>query len=253
MCERCQRAQAICICASLPAAKLFTKTRICVLQHPNEAHKKKAIGTVPLMKLCLSNIDVIVHSRRDCPQDEVDRRLGALVQQPGTLLLYPGANAAPIERFASREPPAAHGGPTTLLVLDGTWPQARQLMRQQPQLASLQRVTLPTGDGGQPSLYGEIRRLHENKHVPGFISTLEAVGQALEALEPGGANGALANGALANGALVNAAMRRAMVSMVEQQRAYRTSGLARLQEPRASAERGRDARASSCYQQSVCL
>lgn len=230
-CQNCQRAQAICICSSLPAAKLLTKTTICVLQHAHEAHRKKAIGTVPIMKLCLSNVDVIVHSRR--LQEEIDSRLSALVQQPGTLLLYPGADAVPIARFALSEEPSADCGPKTLLVLDGTWPQARQLIRLQPQLAQMQRVTLPTGDNGQPSLYGEIRRLHESKHVPGYISTLEAVGHALELLEPGDANA----GTFANGVL-----RRAMASMVEKQRVYRSTGIARLQ---ATGERGAWARRES--------
>ena len=67
-CDRCLRPQRICLCAALPAAKLRTRTRVVVLQHYREARDKTVIGTVPLLKLCLENVEVVV--------DDFDRARG---------------------------------------------------------------------------------------------------------------------------------------------------------------------------------
>ncbi len=87
------------------------------------------------------------------------------------ILLYPGEGA----RDLALEPPT---GPVTLCVLDGTWWQARKLFQQNPELQALPRYALAPQ---APSRY-RIRRepaLH-------CISTIEAIGQALQLLEPGG-------------------------------------------------------------------
>ena len=87
------------------------------------------------------------------------------------ILLYPGPDALDLAEAPPR-------GPVTLVVLDGTWWQAKKLFQQNPELASLPRYSLSPSS---PSRY-RIRRepaLH-------CISTIEAIGEALSLLEPAG-------------------------------------------------------------------
>jgi hypothetical protein len=86
-------------------------------------------------------------------------------------LLYPGEGS----RDLAQHPPQ---GAVTLVVLDGTWWQAKKLFQQNPELAALPRYSLSPQS---PSRY-RIRRepaLH-------CISTIEAIGEALTLLEPNG-------------------------------------------------------------------
>jgi len=87
------------------------------------------------------------------------------------ILLYPGEGARDLAE-------AAPQGPVTLVVLDGTWWQAKKLFQSSPELWGLPRYALsPTS----PSRY-RIRRepaLH-------CVSTIEAVAEALNVLEPTG-------------------------------------------------------------------
>ena len=49
--------------------------------------------------------------------------LAELLRRPDTLLLYPGAEAVDIEAI----PPAEEGHPYNLILLDGTWGQAKSM------------------------------------------------------------------------------------------------------------------------------
>jgi DTW domain-containing protein len=84
------------------------------------------------------------------------------------VLLYPGDGAIDV---ASHPPP----GPVTLVVVDGTWWQARKVIRENPELAALPRYTFtpPT-----PSEY-RIRREPE----AACVSTIEALVHVLGVLE----------------------------------------------------------------------
>lgn len=88
------------------------------------------------------------------------------------VLLYPGPGA----RDLALEPPA---GPITLVVLDGTWWQAQKLLKKNPELARLPRYGLAPSS---PSRY-RIRR----EPAVHCVSTIEAIVQALVALEGDGA------------------------------------------------------------------
>lgn len=84
------------------------------------------------------------------------------------VLLYPGEGAIDV---ASRPPP----GPVTLVVVDGTWWQARKMIRENPELSALPRYTFtpPT-----PSEY-RIRKEPDATSV----STIEALVHVLGVLE----------------------------------------------------------------------
>ena len=150
-----------CYCASV--SPITTRTRVVVLQHPREYGN--AIGTARIAQLCLPSSEVFVGVEfADQP------RLNALLSDPErpAIVLYPGKDA----RDLHREPPP---GPVTLVLIDGTWNQARSLMSRNPLLAQLPRYAF---EPPRPSEY-QIRR----EPRADYVSTIEALSFALEALE----------------------------------------------------------------------
>jgi DTW domain-containing protein YfiP len=142
---------------------LPTRTRIVVLQHPREADV--AINTARIAALCLPSSSV--HVGVDFDGDGAVR---ALLSDPASpaILLWPGEGARDL---ASDPPPS----PVTLVVVDGTWWQARKLVRSNPRLAALPRYAFTPP---RPSDY-RIRR-EPAEHC---VSTVEALALALGFLE----------------------------------------------------------------------
>lgn len=133
-----------------------------ILQHPREA--RLAICSAWLARIALENAEL----HRGVRFGE-DPRVRAIAASPGTALLFPGEGAAPAESLAD-DPPR------TLVVVDATWPQAEKMLRANPFLAALPRISLRPGAA---SGYGGLRR----EPAPGHLSTIEAVALALGALE----------------------------------------------------------------------
>ena len=84
-----------------------------------------------------------------------------------------------------------------MVVLDGTWTQAKALWWRNPWLLKLDRIVVQPKE---PSIYGKLRK----EPRAGFVSTLEAVADALAA-----------HGEREE---VSAALRRAMRTMVQRAR-----------------------------------
>lgn len=160
-CPRCGRPLVACYCAHVEPIE--TKTRIVVLQHPRE--RNKAIGTARIAALCLPALEIVVGV--DFEQDE---RTRALLDDPArpAVLLYPSPGA----RDLATDPPE---GPVTLVVLDGTWNQAKSLLKHNAWLERLPRVAF---DPARPSEY-RIRREPRAE----CLSTIEAIANALGVLE----------------------------------------------------------------------
>lgn len=164
VCADCARPSVVCLCGALQ--RLEARTRVVILQHPRESDV--AINTARLVELALQGAERHVGIKLD----EVPR-LRARLSDPAApaILLYPGEGSRDLAEHTPE-------GPVTLVVLDGTWWQAKKLFQQNPELASLPRYSLSPQS---PSRY-RIRRepaLH-------CISTIEAIGEALTLLEPNG-------------------------------------------------------------------
>ena len=160
VCPRCHLPLPACLCAWVrPTAN---RLPVLVLQHPQEAAQAK--GSVRLLGLSLQACTVQVGDAFD------PAALAAWLGPPGaSLLLYPDApGTAP-----PREGPLPQ--PVRLVLLDGTWRQARGLLRSHPALQALPRWALP--DLAPPRY--SIRRAQQ----PGQRSTLEAACTALGLLE----------------------------------------------------------------------
>jgi len=151
----------MCYCASLP--RLETVTRVVILQHRRE--RDMAIGTARMARLSLPNAEL--HVGVDWTDSAPLTRALSDPDRP-PILLYPGPNA----RDILTEPPA---GPVTLVVVDGTWAQARSVVRDNPILNALPRYAF---SAPEPSRY-RIRREPRAE----YCSTIEALMHVLGVLE----------------------------------------------------------------------
>jgi DTW domain-containing protein YfiP len=158
-CARCRRPTAFCYCASLPS--LTTATNVVFVQHPKE--RDKAIGTARMAHLSLPGSTLVEGI-------EVDEhpQVAPLLGRDDVAVLFPGASARPVTEWGARPP-------TTMIVVDGTWWQAKRVMERSPRLASLPRMSI---DAPAPSTY-RIRKPPSDQH----LSTVEAVALALGVLE----------------------------------------------------------------------
>jgi len=156
-CAACGRPEVVCYCRFV--TRLATKTRVLILQHPRE--EKVPINTARIAALCLENAELHVGVKW--------RDLQALAdpERPAALL-YPGPGAIDV----SVSPPK---GPITLVVVDGTWWQAKKLVRENPELAALPRYAFQPQ---APSNY-RIRKEPQND----YVSTVEALVHVLSVLE----------------------------------------------------------------------
>lgn len=150
----------MCYCRALP--RIDTATRVVILQHPRE--RDMPIGTARMASLCLPGAELHVGIRWS--GERLAGALGDPARPP--ILLHPGPGA----RDILRDPPR---GPVTLIVVDGTWSQARTVVRDNPVLQALPRYAFATPE---PSHY-RIRREPRAE----YVSTIEAVMHVLGALE----------------------------------------------------------------------
>ncbi|XP_074184678.1 tRNA-uridine aminocarboxypropyltransferase 2 isoform X2 [Rhinolophus sinicus] len=119
-CSRCSRPQKVCLCPFLPLHPLHISTHLYVIQHP--AEESKVLRTVPLLAACLPQDKCKVKIGRRF-SEERDPELSAVCRRSGTLILYPGDEAANLEEFILDSPVY----PSTIIIIDGTWSQAKDI------------------------------------------------------------------------------------------------------------------------------
>lgn len=154
-CPRCYLPTSLCLCAEVP--QVPTRTELLVIRHNKE--KEKSTNTARIAALALPRCQLLTYGAPGQPFDP------AVIEGPDTWLLFPG-NAPP----APDAPP-----PRRLVVLDGSWGQARRMVQRVPQLRRLPSLTLPP-----PA--PNTRRLRRPPHPEG-MSTIEAMAGAVALLE----------------------------------------------------------------------
>lgn len=168
ICPHCARPQRACLCAwAVPTANTLP---VLVLQHPQEAAHAK--NSVRLLRLSLAQCRVEVGEVFDA--QALAGWLGH-GDDGASLLLFPDPPGSAVAALLTGCTPATLPCPARLVLLDGTWRQARALLRDNPLLQWLPRWGLP--DLAPPRY--TIRRAHR----PGQRSTLEAACAALGLLE----------------------------------------------------------------------
>lgn len=160
VCMHCRRPEVVCWCAWLTS--IPTRTRVVFLQHPRE--REVAIGTARMASLCLAGSELHVGVRFD--DATLARVLGDRERPP--VLLWPGPGAIDV----AASPPSQ---PVTLVVVDGTWSQARKLVSTNPELAALPRYAFAPDEPGR-------YRIRKEPSAE-CVSTIEALAHVLGVLE----------------------------------------------------------------------
>ena len=159
LCYQCFRPKALCFCEAIP--QIDNRTNVLILQHVGE--RFHPFNTARIVQTALRRSHLIA---------DHNHRFGnyQLPLQADAGLLYPRENATPLSELAE------HERPTQLVVIDGTWHQAKTIVRDAPQLAELPCYRLTPAAPGQY----RIRREPDQQS----LSTVEATVAALRALEP---------------------------------------------------------------------
>lgn len=160
-CYRCDKPEIACLCARVP--RVPNRTPILIVQHKRES--RHPLGTVRIADLGLENCTIRIVPASARSDSAVPDWVPA-----GAGLLYPGPEAKELTSAT------AEGRPQALVVIDGTWHQARALFRDHAWLRELPRYRLTPTEAARYRIRREPR--------PNYRSTIEAIVQALEILEP---------------------------------------------------------------------
>lgn len=160
-CYRCLRPEDLCYCERMPSVP--TATRVVILQHPHE--RTHPFGTARLARMCMPNAAVHV------PIPGFTGTLCKVLDVPeDSAVLFPHPDADDLATIPEAE------WPSTLIAIDGTWSHAKRVYRENPWLHTKRHVRL------QPSAPSNYRIRKEPK--PEYISTIEAIVEALRIIEP---------------------------------------------------------------------
>lgn len=161
-----------CYCAAMPPLQL--SHRLWVVMHHKEALRTTATGK--LLLLAHPHATLLVSGVA-----EHDAELAQVALRASAVCLYPSDDAlTPTAVLESSGCGGATGGNALdLIVLDGTWNQARAILRTLP--PSLRKVSVDLA--GMRSLFGTcLRKQGREREQAGRVSTLEAYGALALAL-----------------------------------------------------------------------
>ncbi|MDU0961066.1 MAG: tRNA-uridine aminocarboxypropyltransferase, partial [Bradyrhizobium sp.] len=180
-CPHCQKPLPLCICDSV--TPLESRLGLLILQHPQE--QDRALGTARLAAQHFKTAVV----RVGLSWPSLAKALGRAVADPARwAILYLGsAKAADLDPDSevlalTRKGEVAENQRAILksidgvILLDGTWSQAKALWWRNPWMLKCQRVILGPR---RPSRYGHLRREPRRDG----LSTIEAAGLLMAALE----------------------------------------------------------------------
>ena len=179
-CPRCLKPRALCVCAEITPVK--NRTAVLILQHPQE--QDRALGTARLTSLQLQKATLKI----GLSWPSLAAALGRPADPKRWAVVYLGS-VAPAELAPEREvlvldrkgQPIANQDAALkeiegIVLLDGTWSQAKTLWWRNPWVLKAKRIVL---NPSRPSRYGLIRREPRRDS----LSTLEAAGLALARIE----------------------------------------------------------------------
>ncbi|XP_075638981.1 tRNA-uridine aminocarboxypropyltransferase A-like [Castanea sativa] len=210
ICSKCSRPTRVCLCETLPAQPIPTKTHILIIQHPHEARHK--LSTVPLLTKCLLNSTTVVTRR-------LRHGLSPLLDQsPPAVYLFPPTPSSPAVTLSQSQPQNDNDNDddsVVLIVFDATWKHAREMVRASEEYLSrfASRVCLEGYDesvGGRSIYDSDSELILRKEPCGGCVSTMEAVARALRVIEP-------------NGLCVEAQLLRVLRDMVRLQARYLTT------------------------------
>jgi len=179
ICDRCGKPPGVCICDRVePVA---TRLKVVILQHPQE--DDAILGTARLVQLTLANTEIRVglswasleHALGIKSLDRTRWAVLAATKPPAPIPDAERNSAVLVMDPKGRSRDLKRHGLEGVIVLDGTWSQAKTLWWRNPWLLKLPRIVLTPKE---PSLYGKLRKPPRRE----WVSTLEAVADVLPAL-----------------------------------------------------------------------
>lgn len=169
-----RRPQVVCWCPSLPCPPLDIECSIVILQHP--AEEKRSLRTALMLQLGLKPGKCIVYKGKKFPTPKNQAELEPVLKSPNSLLLYPSGESVPLETIKeqslTKEGPL---GPFTLVLIDGTWPQAKAIYASSHILHDMRQVKLLAT--------GTSEYIIRTQPTEGCLSTLETAAKSLTVLE----------------------------------------------------------------------
>lgn len=178
-CAKCQKPEALCLCRFISAVN--TNISVLILQHPQEP--KEPLSTAYVAHLCLPSSKL----RIGLSWPNLEKAWGEKVDKQFWGVLYLGtkknsANARELVSVIDRKGEASPRSKEILnslegiVILDGTWAQAKTLWWRNSWLIKLKRLVLAPKT---KSLYSKLRR----EPRADSVCTLEAIALCLSVLE----------------------------------------------------------------------
>ena len=176
-CTRCLKVPELCVCSFIQPQT--PRTQILILQHPQEPDKD--LGTARIAHLALTDSALKI----GLSWPNLKAALGREAQPSQWGILYLGSGiksdneqtSVPLQWVSRNGTPRE--APTTLtgiVVLDGTWSQAKALWWRNAWLLKLNRAVL---NPVQKSLYRNLRKEPRRE----CLSTIESIAETLNALQ----------------------------------------------------------------------
>lgn len=136
------------------------------MQHP--AEEKRCLRTAPMLQLGLANNKCLIFKGKKFPQARHEN-LENILLQDNTILLYPSKTAIDIRELD------VNSKNYNLVLIDGTWPQAKAIYASSPILQKVKQVKLLVTSGSNYII--------RTQPTEGCLSTLETAAEALSQLE----------------------------------------------------------------------
>lgn len=183
ICDNCGKPDRFCVCSLVE--QLECKTHVLILQHPQENREK--FGTGKFLHLCLPNSTFKV----GLSWRNFEAAIGSKVDRTRWAILYLGSTPGNPASTGTKASVISLVNPNTkrlesaeslltriqgIVVLDGTWSQAKTLWWRNPWLLKLPRIALFPRSR---SMYGKIRKQPKKEG----LSTFEAVALFLSEVE----------------------------------------------------------------------
>lgn len=122
-----------------------------------------------MLKLGLQPGKCRIYKGKKFPISKHGAHLESVLTAPNSLLLYPSKDAVPLEQIDRK------GGPYNLVLIDGTWPQAKAIYVCSQMLRNMRQVKLVSS--------GNSNYIIRTQPTEGCLSTLETAAKALAVLE----------------------------------------------------------------------
>jgi DTW domain-containing protein len=179
-CPRCGKPEALCVCADIVPED--NTVELLILQHPQE--QDRMLGTARLTTLHFKRATLKI----GLSWPSLSKILGRTVDPQRWAILYlgsvnarelsPDADVVVVGRKGEVEPNqrAVLRGIEGVILLDGSWSQAKALWWRNPWMLKCRRVVLGPK---APSRYGRLRR----EPRPDGLSTIEAAAMLISHLE----------------------------------------------------------------------